>query len=549
MTAQATAKKLPDGRVVVEDVPMIGEEFETDPRFRRERAWRSKLEGKPARPRDRRWLQRCFSILSERVKSGFKLPLTFRHSDDKPALAGEWMPVKIGTAQMNPGEPERATIFVNRVYKDEATFRLAQKEFPYTSPELSPDYPDEIDALSHLSEAPYNKFALPEVRELFRVDPFYRSKRAIPAQLLLHGKIVETQASAKNPYAVANAMANKGEITRKRVGEVGDAIKENQSVAATGSALGARGLNEKQEASHMGDMDTAIAEGEKATDGGVAGDVKPAATGPDEILKGLGAKIDALVDLHTKSHGEMMACMKSFMEGMGKPEVSKQADKGTTEAKLEDGMTGEKGGETENMATTDDDEEGAPKSDPAVYRTIKVLRGEIEKQRTAREADAKAFAEVKGEVLGLRKAQQILAAEKEQTSLESGARNRLVAIGFELTPEDDAEIKKAAKLGKPFVDSLVAGYQRGADLAGPSLPTYGHAEAEERTQTDELPEEIKALVAKGGEVASAAKSLYRTWQGMNAKDRAFYGDSIENMLYDRDAQGNPILPRAQKTRG
>lgn len=493
---------------------MIGEEFETDARFRREKAWRSKLEGRPARPRDKKWLQRCLAILKERVAGGYKLPLTFRHSDDRPALAGEWTPTTIGPAQMNPGEAPRNAIFVNRIYKDEDAYRLAKKEFPYTSPELSPDYPEEIDALSHLSEAPFNKFALPEVRELFRVDPFYRSKRAISAQILLGGKIFE-----------------------------------KQSVAASGSALGGRGLNEKQEASHMGDngMGSAIAEAEKGT---VGGDVAPASTGPDEILKGLAAKIDALVDLHTKSHGEMMACMKSMIEGKSaKPEMQADAGQGTSEGAMEAGMAGEEaGGSTENMADEEAEKEpGAPSASPAVYRTMKILHRELEKQRAARASDLKTLTEVRGEVLGLRKAQEVIRAEKEQSSLVASAKGRLASMGFALDAESEKELESTAKLGKGHVDALLAGYKRAAEIAGPSVPAYGTFDVVPTDEDDDP--EIVELVKKGGEVGRAAKELQRTWRGMSPKDRSFYGDNLKNMLYDRDPTGRPILPSSRNGRG
>lgn len=509
-THQHEARKLPDGRIVVRDLPVLAEERETDARFLRERAFRSRLSGKsgPARPRDRKWLQRCLAILNERRAKGYKIPLTFRHSDDNPELAGEVVPTTIRPVALNPGEEPRPTIFADHVFRDRASYDKFKKDFPYRSPELSPDYENEFDALALLSaDAPYNKFGVPEIKELFRVSRFYRAKRGVSSNQAWHGQALMR------------------------------ATPSNQSVAATGSALAARGLTDKQEVSRMG-ADMGIAEAPKADAAGEI-DVAPAASTAEMTIGQLGEKLDKLIDMHTKAHTDLMSVMKSMIGGGAKPET--QADVPPAEDPV--------AAEPEH----EEDEAGAPSADPAVYRTLKVLRTELSRMRSTREDDAKALASVTGEVLGLRKAQQVLAAEKEHGALVAQAKNRLVALGFDLSADDHAEITKAAKAGKVSVDALVSGYARAAEHAGPGLGVYGTAEADDRLAggavEDDMPESVKKLIAKGGEIAVEAKSLYRSWQGMSPKEQERLGGSLDGILFDRDATGKSVMPRAQKARG
>lgn len=479
---------------------MLAEERETDPRFKREFAWRSKLEGGKARPRDKKWLQRCFAILKQRIASGYPLPLTFRHSDDSPQLAGSWTPTRIGLATANPGEAPRETIFVDRVYRDEATYRLAKTKFPYTSPELSPDYPEEVDALSHLSEAPYNKFAVPPLKELFRdvaVNGFYRSSRAVALP-----------------------------AWRQRT------PKEMQSVQAAGSALASRGLNSTEVPVMDGDNETETPPATMADAGGLP---PQAAPGGDDDVKSL---LKQLIEAHTKGHAELMACMRSMVTPKG---------------------------ETETMATEDGDEqvddEALDKKDPpvdmtaqpAVYRALKALRSEVTRMRTTTENEAKARLSIQGEVAALRKSADTLRAEKATGALVAKATERLRGIGFELEPEDVKAIHSAAAKGADHVEALVSGYTRGMERAGPSLGGYGFA-VDEPQVDDETPPEVAEILKMGGAAAEHAKTLMRTWNGLDEKAKSRLGGDVMNLLYERDVHGNKVIPgsngkRPQKAKG
>jgi hypothetical protein len=336
-------------------------------------------------------------------------------------------------------------------------------------------------------------------------------------------------------------MANKGEIARKDVGEVGDAIKagKKQSVSAAGSALAARGGGSDQtEVSRMGDAGVAEAPKVEAAD---KIDVSPAGDTTEMTLGELGKKLDRLTDMH----GELMSCMKSYFEGKVKPETqgaeTGDVPGGTTEVAEENANPASK---SELHELQDDD---APSSDPAVYKALKVLRAENSKMRSTLESASKQLAETRGEVMGLRKAQDVLKAEREQQALVAGARNRLAAVGFDLEsePEVAKEIETAAKQGKPVLDALVKGYARAAQNAAPALPTYGHEAALEGAEIPEdMPSEVAELIAKGGETAKAAKTLYRSWQGMSVRERdRMFANDIANFLYDRDPSGRVTLAK------
>lgn len=327
-------------------------------------------------------------------------------------------------------------------------------------------------------------------------------------------------AAARSPYAIANAMAGKGEIPRARVGEVGDAIKaKNQAVV--GNALTSRGLgggSTKKEAGVADEEKKPDAEPSKqaAADGSPGGSADP--------MQALHEKFSSYMAASEARHKELMECMRSMMAAKHEePDGDEGADEPTQ----------------------------APDAEPAVFaaakdeiaRHFKVMRAENEKYR----------AKTEGELLGLRKVIAESQAKEQRSELVVSAESRLASMGFALDDEDKKAIREAAKRGKDSVDDLLAGYKRAHAHAAPSgsFEPVGNALAGEEPQGDE-PEALKSLLKQGGEVAAAGKAMFSAWKGLSPRQKLEgWGGDFESFLYDYDERGNKriALPVAKNGRG
>ena len=219
----AVAEVQPDGSVLVDNLPIFSEIRETDPGV---------AEGaRIARGKD--WLDRAVVKAAERASLGKHSIMTLRHYMDSPQRVGTWMPKRVDLAEVNPDEPPRWTVFGAKRYADINSFEVA-KDYDFRSVEISPDAPDEFGALALLRDKePFHKYPglterlAPELREAFQAEAF-RSR--VGAEIQPWKGRVETF-GADSPYAVANAMLKRGEITKAKFDDVVAAIKRSEHAA------------------------------------------------------------------------------------------------------------------------------------------------------------------------------------------------------------------------------------------------------------------------------------------------------------------------------
>jgi len=229
------AEKQPDGTVVVRGLPFFSEIRETDPA----------VKAGVREARGPEWLQRAFEKHHARLTLNQKPLLTLRHQFDQPEAVGTYRLTHMGRAAVNPGEEPRVTLFGDKVYESEDAFNKA-KDYQFRSVEMSIETPDELSALALLKDK-MPSFRYPNVRERLApqlVEAFESWASRFSAPQVWRGGVetfmgVSTAPlnyeGAREPYAVARSMANKGEIAAKRVGEVGDAAKrENHEATKEG---------------------------------------------------------------------------------------------------------------------------------------------------------------------------------------------------------------------------------------------------------------------------------------------------------------------------
>jgi hypothetical protein len=142
------AQREQDGTIRVRGVPVFSEVRVTDPGV---------AEGARA-PRDKAWLEGALALHRERLKLGYKPPLTVRHFNDSPRSVGWFELTGLERVLVNPGEPERWTLVADKVYTSEEAFEAA-RDYPYRSAEISVDKPLEISALALLRDrAPFHAY-------------------------------------------------------------------------------------------------------------------------------------------------------------------------------------------------------------------------------------------------------------------------------------------------------------------------------------------------------------------------------------------------------
>lgn len=147
------ARLEPDGmRVRVIGVPVFAETREQDGRD----------------DRDEAWLHQALAIYDARAQGGYHPPMHFKHhgaSETSPA--GHFELTNVAPGEVNPGDV-RPVLFADLVFLDKATYERWRSLWPHRSVEISPDYPNEVNSLALLDdEAPYFRFPIPKVRELF----------------------------------------------------------------------------------------------------------------------------------------------------------------------------------------------------------------------------------------------------------------------------------------------------------------------------------------------------------------------------------------------
>lgn len=142
------AERQPDGTVRVRGLPIFSEVREDDPGVR---------DGARL-ARDRAWLETALFKHQKRLAMGKKPLMALRHVFDDPERVGHYELTHLAEAPINPDEPERWTVFGDKVYEDEAAFERA-KDHDFRSIEISPDAPEEFGALALLRDKePFHKY-------------------------------------------------------------------------------------------------------------------------------------------------------------------------------------------------------------------------------------------------------------------------------------------------------------------------------------------------------------------------------------------------------
>ena len=179
----------PDGTVLVRDLPLFSVVYPDDPGVK---------EGTRA-PRDRAWLEEAKRRHEVYVRElGFSPLLTQRHIFDGPRAVGTYRLGDIRPVQVNPDEPPRDTIFHDQVFASREDFE-ASKDYPFRSPEISPDDPKGFGAVALLRDKqPYGKYpnTKPELVEA------YYARGGVPVAQLW-AREVETFASAVSAGALS----------------------------------------------------------------------------------------------------------------------------------------------------------------------------------------------------------------------------------------------------------------------------------------------------------------------------------------------------------
>ena len=143
--AHNRTEHLPDGRVVVYDVPVFAEHERTFPNGRTLKV-------------DRPWLERALSTDRDRRADGYRAPIHLGHHNgfaDRARVG--LLELSYIADRMVDGEA-RAVLFGTLFFDGEDEFTSARK-YQYRSVEISPRDPREINSLALLSsEAPYFRF-------------------------------------------------------------------------------------------------------------------------------------------------------------------------------------------------------------------------------------------------------------------------------------------------------------------------------------------------------------------------------------------------------
>jgi len=484
--------------------------------------------------RSKAWLERALSLHQARAKMGKKPLMTLRHQFDNPMRVGEYeLNGRLELAEVNPDEPPRWTLFGNKVYDDVQSFAAADK-YLYRSPEISPDHPEELQALALLKDKePMNPYpglyeklvreTTPELAEAFAGEAFAAQIAEHP-QLWRGAPEVFEAASARSPYAVANAMLTKGLIDRAQYDNVVKAIQREGS-----ESFAARPEGKKE--------------------GGVADqqDEKKAPS-PEERMEAMASKFFEVM-------GKRFETLMSKYEGKG--EKSDDDDDKGPGGEAAEAEPEEKKKEAETAQSRAPVNDGLP---PAVSEmtpgeffsaktfaeaAARVAAGSAPaKNGTAPKATATApapgipeifsqrLAVQEQTILGLRGAVEKLNRERDAVGLVAEAKKALLDSGAASVSElFEAEVYKAAvKGGKATVDEFVRQVKIGMGLGASRGPETFQG----------LPGQATAPGLVTPEQESLKKALETFGNRPEAKRRveAFYADYMGQPEHIRRSLGN-----------
>lgn len=503
-TAQALLQA--DGTVVVEDVPIFSEIRESDPGVR---------DGART-PRDRAWLETAIGKTRSRIAMG-KLPImNLRHIFEDPERVGTYEPQRCELAEVNPDEPPRWTVFGRKVYESRDAFEKS-KDHDFRSVEISPDQPDEFGALALLrAKEPYHKFpnlrerlaaAGPGVPEAFAAECFRSRAGAFPQ--LWRGR-VETFAAdvrtahecpmpmgehaANDPYAIANAMLNKGQITKPQFDDVVSAIKRDSHEGKEGSM--------------------------PATE--VKKDDKTPSI--EERMEAYFAKFEERL---MKKFEERLAKVGGLKEdGSKQTEAGKKDEAGTYEA-------GEKKAEGELMkqenktAAQDESKEthGAKGPDALLPPAVAAARPGEQYAAAPGAVDPKLVEEL----LGLRTYVRRKQAEEQVEQFAAEGEKALAAGGVQVDEEVRRTLRASATKGKQEVDGFVAGVLHYAKGAARAPEAFGAMAARPGALEGSDPDLKKAMDTYGTRPETKAKivELYQGWRDMGEGFRRSVGSFFD----------------------
>jgi hypothetical protein len=496
----AVAEAQPDGTIVVDDVPLFSEIRPTDPGV---------TDG-VRKVHDRTWLETAVTKTRERIALGKRPIMTLRHYFDAPERVGTYEPVRVGDAVVNPGESPRATVFGRKVYEDRTAFEKA-KGHDFRSIEISPDAPDEFSALALLRDRePYHKY--PNLREKLRevmpaeayegfVRETFRARAAVAPQVW-RGQS-ETFGAA-NPYAVANSMLDKGEITKARFDDVVSAIKrEDHASPPTGKE-----------------------------DARMAPEAKPAEKSLEDRFEAMASK--CFEGLTKKFEAAFAAAMASGKPGSYEGEGDKASSEET--AKQEKAVT-------EDKADTKKEEKDAAKPEAAEAQGPNgLLPPAVSQARPATtahapEAFAARLATQEQTILGLRAVVERLDREKKAVAIVDAAKKKLLDMGAPTVSDAfaSAAFQAAVTGGQPAVDGLLESVKLGMGLITSAPEAFGVAGSTGAVaggSDDELKkaEETYASRPENKHKIPAIREAYASWRGAPDGFRRSLKDGFVGLL-------------------
>lgn len=465
VNTQPRAEFLPDGRVVVRDVPFFSELRKTDP----------SVAAGLRQERGREWLQRALDLDLARERDGHFAPMNLRHTFDAtpPKKVGVRALRSIKKLRVNPQDPdERDTIFGDEIFDSAAAFDEA-RDHEHRSPEISPDWPDEIGPLALLREAsPFNKY--PNVKAappaLVAAAEAFEARGGRVEQAWSRGSLF----AAQNPYAIANAMLSRGEITKAKFDRVVAAIDADEKSETT------------KEADGMAEPATKDKKPEGKT---LSADERMEAMF-SKFQEACMSKFAEMVDaLHGKKHDEPDGDEKA--EELKGPDVAKKpeaASVSTPELSLPPAVSQAKPGESfaalEQMART---------------QGQKIVQLEAALSKASREREAEHFA-----------------AEAENTLAASG-----VPVTESVRKFLRAEAFEGGKTSVArFVEREVTLHKERSALA-PSFDAYGALGAHASAQGDGRPAELVTALETFGTSPQKKALVMELFSSWHAQDRLF----------------------------
>jgi hypothetical protein len=432
------AEKQPDGTVRVKNLPIFSEIRPDDPGVKvglRE-------------PRDREWLERAFKKHQARRVLGQKPALNLRHLFDEPERVGEYELTGLDLAEVNPGEPPRWTLFGDKVYESVEAFEKA-KDHDFRSAEISPDSPDELSALALLrSKMPC--FRYPNVKERLApqlVEAFESwsgkgwqapqvwsgAPETFEATHMGVGATATNFAGAKDPYAIANSMFKKGEITKARFDDVVSAIER-----------GTHGTKE----------------------GGMA---DPAVKTDDKKSPSIDEKMEAMA-------AAFMEKLSKHFESLMKDKYGEKKDEAKAESHEETAKDStKKAGGTEEPETPKKTEAAEASHVPdALPAVSQAAPGETFAALAAKNGVGLLSSQEKLELLGLRSYVQHKQKEEQVEQFAAAGEKSLMDAGVQLDDEVRSILRAKAKAdGKSGVDGVVTGILHYAKNAARAPEAFG----------------------------------------------------------------------------